>query len=77
MSNIKYQKRWRGNFKNTYWFIDPRGNIDFTLELFTEIDGVRYEIGNYFRTKEEAQNVVDSKEWQKFWANAIAGEIKE
>lgn len=38
MSNIESQKRWRGNLKNTYWFIDPRGNIDFTLELFLTED---------------------------------------
>lgn len=74
MSNIESQKRWRGNLKNTYWFIDPRGNIDFTLELFLTEDDVRYEIGNYFRTKEEAQNAVDNKEWQKFWSNGKTGE---
>ena len=39
------------------------------------MDNQRYELGNYFKTEEEAQKIIDSKEWQEFWERVKAGEI--
>ena len=34
-----------------------------------------YNLGNYFKTEEEARKIINSKEWQDFWAKVRAGEI--
>lgn len=47
--------RWRAERENSYYFINSMGQIDEDDEDFTKIDSDRFEIGNYFQTKEEAQ----------------------
>ena len=39
-------------------------------------DKCRYNLGNYFKTEEEAEKVINSKEWQEFWEKVKAGEIE-
>lgn len=38
-------------------------------------DKLRYNLGNYFKTKEEVEKIINSKEWKDFWAKVRAGEI--
>jgi len=45
------------------------------MESYKTMDNQRYELGNYFRTEEEAQKIIDSKEWQEFWEKVRNGEI--
>ena len=47
--------RWRAKLENSYYFINSSGNAHEDDEDFTKIDSDRFEIGNYFQTKEEAQ----------------------
>ena len=68
-------KRWRSEEKCSYWYIDSDNAINLTDENFYEEDDDRYNLGNYFQTREQAQKVIDSKEWQDFWAKVRAGEI--
>ena len=68
-------KRWRAEEKCSYWYIDSDNAINLTDENFYEEDDDRYNLGNYFQTREQAQKVIDSKEWQEFWAKVRAGEI--
>ena len=75
--NEKYgiQKRWRAEQKKGYFYIHSNGLVDETMESYKTMDNQRYELGNYFRTEEEAQKVIDSKEWQEFWEKVRIGEI--
>lgn len=47
--------RWRAERENSYYFINSSGNAHEDDEDITKIDSDRFEIGNYFQTKEEAQ----------------------
>ena len=42
-----------------YYFSDSSGSINFDMENYTKTDDRRYEFGNYFETKEEAENLVE------------------
>lgn len=75
--NQKYgiPKRWRAEKEKEYFFVTGTNEITTDEEYYNEADNARYELGNYFKTEEEAQKVIDSKEWQDFWAKVRAGEI--
>lgn len=77
--NEKYgiPKRWRAEQKKGYFYIHSNGLVDETMESYKTMDNQRYELGNYFKTEEEAQKIIDSKEWQEFWERVKAGEIGE
>ncbi|WYE13130.1 hypothetical protein KST99_03845 [Fusobacterium polymorphum] len=66
---------WRAEKEKEYFFVTGTSEITTDEEYFNEADNARYELGNYFKTKEEAQKVIDSKEWKEFWAKVRAGEI--
>ena len=67
-------KRWRAEKCKTYFSID-NGEILNCYDYYDKKDNEIFELGNYFKTEEEAQNVVDSKEWQEFWEKVRNGEI--
>ena len=75
--NEKYgiPKRWRAEDFKKYYYINSVGDICASTEEKQNLDNERYELGNYFQTEEEAQKVIDSKEWQEFWEKVRAGEI--
>ena len=75
--NEKYgiPKRWKAEKEKEYFFVTGTSEITTGEEYFDEVDDARYELGNYFKTVEEAQKIIDSKEWQDFWAKVRAGEI--
>ena len=68
--NEKYgiPKRWRAEENNSYYTIfgENIGKKSFADDNF-------YNLGNYFKTKEEAEKV--KEELDKFWAKVRAGEI--
>lgn len=51
---IKKPKRWRAEFDGAYYFVGAVGVIP-CCETHCDIDNGRYELGNYFRTKEDAE----------------------
>lgn len=75
--NQKYgiPKRWRAKEGEKYFLVSMNGLIEFKIEVDDACCKLRYDLGNYFKTKEEAQKVIDSKEWQEFWAKVRAGDI--
>lgn len=75
--NEKYgmPKRWRAEKGEEYYIIESDGEIIEIDEDFLVFDDNLFNLGNYFKTKEEAQKVIDSKEWQEFWTKVRAGEI--
>ena len=75
--NKKYgvPKRWRAEGGERYFLVSMNGLIEFKIEVDDACCKLRYDLGNYFKTKEEAQKVIDSKEWQDLWAKVRAGEM--
>ena len=75
--NKKYgiPKRWRAERGEKHFSILSTGGVGSFSEYYDKFDNDRYDLGNYFKTKEQAQKVVDSKEWQEFWAKVRAGKI--
>ena len=68
--NEKYgiPKRWRAEKNNSYYTI-----FGENIEKKSFADDNFYNLGNYFKTKEEAEKV--KEELDKFWAKVRAGEI--
>lgn len=55
----KSGKRWRGVKDRFYWYIEGDCEVYGEYEKDDDYDNARYEIGNYFRTKEEAKEAVE------------------
>jgi hypothetical protein len=75
--NEKYgiSKRWRAEKNEEYFYIGETGLVRVDKDNFSYGDNMLYNLGNYFKTREEAKKVIDSKEWKDFWAKVKAGEI--
>ena len=74
--NEKYgiPKRWRADKEqNRFYFIDSEGYIDDKIDFTLKEDENKYKLGNYFKTKEEAEKV--KIKLDKFWKRVRAGEI--
>lgn len=54
-ANQKFKKRWRGEEYDRYYFISDCGEILRGYEEKIDGDNYRYQSGNYFKTKEEAE----------------------
>ena len=70
--NEKYGiiKRWRGKRSDKYFSIFGDSEISETTDNYFPEDQRRYELGNYFKTLEEAEKV--KAELEKFWAKVRA-----
>lgn len=66
----KSGKRWRGAKDRFYWYIESDCKVYGEYEKDDDYDNARYEIGNYFRTEEEAKKIV-KKLKQKYKAEHI------
>lgn len=75
--NEKYgiPKRWRANKFESYCYINEYSGVTWCDETNHIVDDKRYVLGNYFKTREEAQSVIKSEEYKKFWATVRAREI--
>ena len=69
--------RWRAKENEEYFTIKDDGYINKYVDIYCTDDDYKYNLGNYFRTYKEAEEVLKSKEWQEFWAKVRAGEIVE
>lgn len=68
-------KRWRAKENEEYFTIKGDGYINKYVDIYSTDDDYKYNLGNYFRTYKEAEEVLKSKEWQEFWEKVRAGEI--
>ena len=73
--NEKYgiPKRWRGKRGGEYFTIFGDNVIAETTDNYFPEDKKRYELGNYFKTEEEARKV--KIELDKFWKRVRNGEM--
>ena len=67
--------RWRARPHERFFCIYANGEISTTQDDYESYKDSFYELGNYFKTEEEAQKIIDSKEWQDFWEKVREGEI--
>lgn len=68
-----WHKRWRAEGVEKYYFLNNESEIQNTWECKTKEDEARYNLGNYFKTEEEAEKV--KVELNKFWEKVRNGEI--
>lgn len=66
-------KRWRAKIGDCYCSISQRNLVFRSKEEERMLDTDLYNLGNYFKTEEEAERVI--LELDKFWAKVRAGEI--
>lgn len=52
-------KRWRAQEGKDYWYIDSDCEIYQEFDRNDDYDNARYVIGNYYKTEEEAEKVVE------------------
>lgn len=50
-------KRWRAEKYGTYWFVNSDGKFYQACDEKEYFDDARYHVGNYFRTREEAEEM--------------------
>lgn len=67
--------RWRARPHERFFCIYANGEISTTQDDYGSYKDSFYELGNYFQTEEEAQKVIDSKEWKDFWEKVRNGDI--
>lgn len=48
-------KRWRAGYGGSYWSVGDDGEVWNTTDNRFSMDNFRYEMGNYFRAKEEVE----------------------
>lgn len=60
-SNETTKKRWRAEEHEAYYIITCDGQIELSTEMNCPFDERIYELGNYFKTKKEAEFEVDKK----------------
>lgn len=62
---IQEHERWRAKKGGQYWCVQSDGGVVYDHEIKVDVDDERYELGNYFKTEEEAQKAAD---WFKAFA---------
>ena len=53
------KKRWRANLDREYYFMSGSFEVRITPELNSEIDDILFKNGNYYKTKEQAEQYRD------------------
>lgn len=56
---VKEYERWRADKDNVYWCVCGDGTVVDDIEGFMNCDNYRYDIGNYFKTRKEADKYSD------------------
>ena len=59
------RERWRSMYSGAYWYIRELGDVEIGADFRDSASDTYYELGNYFKTKEDAEKMVD---WLKAFA---------
>ena len=51
--------RWRAEYGGTYYYVSSKSRVEIDMDYKQDTDDIRYDNGNYFKTKEEAQKYAD------------------
>lgn len=52
--------RWRAKYNGVYYFITFNGKIDSENDMYCALDNQRYNFGNYFRTRKQAEKAAEA-----------------
>lgn len=63
--------RWRAEYGEIFWFCNGRGITDWSYDTRHTFCSQRHEIGNYFWSKEEAENSRFSYRYQKAYQTIL------
>lgn len=55
-------KRWRAERHDEYWYFASRGFLQSDIENGSAVDALRWKFGNYFKTAQEAEAVLEKVE---------------
>lgn len=58
---VKESKVWKPKSKELYWYISPSGNLNNSIFSDYRTDIKQFEIGNIYKTKEEAEFARDKQ----------------
>lgn len=69
--NEKYgiRKKWRAKPDGIYWYVGVAGSIENTIEKAWGSDNIKFDAGNYFKSKEDAENSPLYKAFQEIKSN--------
>lgn len=69
--NEKYgiRKKWRAKPDGIYWYVGVAGSIESTIEKAWGSDNIKFDAGNYFKSKEDAENSPLYKAFQEMKSN--------
>ena len=71
-------KRWRAEETAVYYFTTDTGKVGVSREYLMDVDNIRYDTHNYFKTEEEAEeyaNVLETKRQLMKFADEHNGKI--
>ena len=68
-------KRWRAEKGDAYFYIFNNGHIDKYLEKNDDTDNFLYDIGNYFKTEEEAEEYKKKLLYQQQYKDFIGEDL--
>lgn len=72
--SLRSNGRIMREFGRIYFFVSG-ATVESTKDFGNSKDDLNYNLGNYFLDSTEAKQVLESKEYQNFWAKVRAGEI--
>lgn len=55
--NYRIKKRWRMEKGKRYYFINSSLEVNESIDRYSQTDDDRFNVGNYFRTEEQAEQV--------------------
>ena len=58
-THTAHKKRWRANRGCEYFFFSSLLEVHTDIDIYASLDNKRYNIGNYFKTKEDAEAKVN------------------
>ena len=74
--SLKSNGRIRRAFGRIYFFVSG-ATVESTKDFGNSRDDLNYNLGNYFLDSTEAKQVLESKEYKKFWELVRSGKIGE
>lgn len=58
LNELNEIRKWRADLSEKYFYITEDGIVVYKSDLYTTYDDSLYGIGNYFKTREEAEDML-------------------
>lgn len=67
---IKKPTRWRAEIGKTYYLVNTTNHVEDMLENTSNLDKACYNLGNYFKTREQAETVAEAIKKMLEWIHS-------